>query len=196
MTSSPAPKGSRKEALTSLAIEMMQSRGFSALGLRELADAAQMRAPSLYSHFASKDELSRAAMSLYAERHRADLRNLEALATGAARIRTYVDKCAACIEEDGRLCLFLMLTTNRQNLSEDAVRELARLVDEQAAWLSATWEAGRADRSIRSDQAGEAVGPLIFSALRGIMTFAVLQPDPMAAFHIQSDALLAALGVS
>ncbi|MEP9379419.1 TetR/AcrR family transcriptional regulator [Aquabacter sp. CN5-332] len=196
MNAPPAPKGSRKEALTSLAIEMMQSRGFSALGLRELADAAQMRAPSLYSHFASKDELSRAAMSLYAERHRAELHHLEALATGAARIRVYVDRCATCIQEEGRLCLFLMLTTNRQDLSEEAVGELTRLVDEQAEWLSAMWEAGRADGSIRSGQTGKNVGPLIFSALRGLMAFAVLQPDPTAAYHAQSDALLAALGVS
>lgn len=188
-------KVSRKEELAGLAIEMMQSRGFSALGLRELADAAHMRPPSLYNHFASKDDLGRAALALYAERHRAGLEKLGALPSGAARIRIYAERCGECLHQDGHFCLFLMLTTNSHELSKDAVREIAGFVEEQTVWLAEAWDQGRADGSIHSSQSGAAMGPLLFGALRGMMAFAVLKPDPAAEFSAQRATLLAALGV-
>ncbi|WP_127090723.1 TetR/AcrR family transcriptional regulator [Aquabacter cavernae] len=190
-----AQTSSRRETLTSLAIEMMQERGFSALGLRDLAEAAQMRPPSLYNYFASKDDMGRAALALYAERHRAGLEALDALPSGAARIRTYSDKCGECLRVEGRFCLFLMLTTCNHELSDAAVREIAGFVTEQTDWLARAWDAGRADGSIRSDQAGMVMGPILFGALRGMMAFSVLQTDPGGAYDGQEQALLAALGV-
>ncbi|MEW6255630.1 MAG: TetR/AcrR family transcriptional regulator [Pseudomonadota bacterium] len=189
-------KGTRKEALAGLAIEMLQSRGFSALGLRELAEAAGMRPPSLYSHFHSKDELGRAALALYAERHRAGLAALADSATGAGRIRTYAMRCGQCLQEEGQFCLFLMLTTSSHELSPEAVREIAGFVEEQMEWLATGWDQGRTEGSIRSDQPGSVMGPVVFGALRGLMAFAVLKPDPVAAFSAQRDSLLAALGVT
>lgn len=60
----PQAKRSRKEALTALTVDMMQAQGFSALSVRDLAEAAHLRVASLYNHFSSKDELARLAISL------------------------------------------------------------------------------------------------------------------------------------
>ena len=65
MKASSETGSSRKETLTALAVDMMQAQGFSALALRDLAQAAHIRAASLYNHFSSKDELARLAMSRY-----------------------------------------------------------------------------------------------------------------------------------
>ncbi len=70
---SPETGSSRKETLTALAVDMMQAQGFSALALRDLAQAAHIRAASLYNHFSSKDELARLAMSRYSAGRGAEL---------------------------------------------------------------------------------------------------------------------------
>jgi AcrR family transcriptional regulator len=59
-------------------------------GLRDLAEAAHIRAASLYNHFSSKDELARLAMSLYSASQRAELSVLEQATTGAERLRGYL----------------------------------------------------------------------------------------------------------
>lgn len=192
----PAPKPSRREALTDLAIAMMQKSGFSALGLRELAEAAQMRPPSLYNYFASKDDMARAALAHYVTRHRAEMEALEALPTGAQRIRLYSRRCGECLRRDGSLCLFLMLTTDSHDLSADAVGEMRTLVEEQMDWLARAWDAGLDDGSIRSDRSGAAMGQVLFGALRGMMAFSTLQSDAGGTFDAQTDTLLAALGVA
>ncbi|MEW6124044.1 MAG: TetR/AcrR family transcriptional regulator [Pseudomonadota bacterium] len=192
----PASKPSRREALTDLAIAMMQKSGFSALGLRDLAEAAQMRPPSLYNYFASKDDMARAALAHYVARHRAELEALDAVPTGAGRIRLYSRRCGECVRRDGSLCLFLMLTADSHDLSADAVGEMRGLVEEQMDWLARAWDAGLADGSIQSAQAGAAMGPVLFGALRGMMVFSILQPDPEADFTARMESLLAGLGVA
>lgn len=189
-------KGSRKEELAALAVSLMQSRGFSAFGLREFAEAAGMRPPSLYNHFASKDALGRSALALYAREHRAGLERLDGLPSGGARVRAYAERCGECLHQDGHFCLFLMLTTSSHDLSPDAVGDIAAFVEEQMGWLARAWDLGRADGSIRSDQAGEAMGPVVFGALRGMMAFAILKANPAAVFSAQREAFLRALGVS
>lgn len=189
-------KGSRKEELAALAIGLMQSRGFSAFGLREFAEAAGMRPPSLYNHFPSKDALGRSALALYAQHHRRELEALDALPSGGAKVRAYAERCGECLHQDGHFCLFLMLTTSSHDLSPDAVGDIAAFVEEQMGWLSRAWDQGRVDGSIRADQAGSAMGPVVFGALRGMMAFAVLKTDPAAEFSSQRETFLSALGVS
>lgn len=63
------------------------------------------------------------------------------------------------------------------------------------AWLAAAWELGRSDLTVKSDLSGDAVGPVLFSALEGMLAFALVRPNPEAVFRAQAETLLAALGV-
>jgi TetR/AcrR family transcriptional regulator, transcriptional repressor for nem operon len=188
-------KGSRKEALTALAVDMIQAQGYSALGLRDLADAAHIRAASLYSHFSSKDELARLAMSLYSARQGAELSVLEQATTGSERLRGYLGIFEQAIRHDGRLCLGLMLTVERNSLSEEVMNEVGLFVDQHTAWLAAAWDLGRSDLTVKSDLSGHAVGPVLLSALEGMMAFALVRPNPEAVFRTQATTLFAAFGV-
>jgi TetR/AcrR family transcriptional repressor of nem operon len=73
--------------------------------------------------------------------------------------------------------------------------EVRRFVDQHTAWLAAAWDLGRSDLSVNSDMSGNAMGPLLFGALEGMMAFALLRPDPESVFRSQATTLLAALGV-
>lgn len=188
-------KVSRKESLTALAVEMMQTRGFSALGLRGLAEAAQMQAASLYSHFASKDELARQSMALYTERQLAEMVSLGARARGGERLAAYVAMVERNLVSQQRLCLGMMLTVEYNALSADVVGEIGQFIGHNTGWLAESWELGRADGSVVSPLAGADVAPVIFNGIEGMLAFCLLQPDPQAVFRQQAMTLLTALGL-
>lgn len=188
-------KGSRKEALTALAADMMQAQGFSALGLRDLAEAADMKPASLYNHFSSKDELARQAMSFYSTRREMELSVFERAATGGGRIHGYLGLFEQCLRHDSRLCLSLMLTVERHSLPQEVMNEVRLFVDRHAAWLGTAWDLGLSDLSVKSSASGHVMGPVIFNALEGLMAFALLRPDSETVFRSQAVTLLAGLGV-
>jgi len=97
------------------------------------------------------------------------------------------------LRHDGRLCLGLMLTIERNSLSEEVTNEVQLFVDQHTAWLAAAWDLGRSDLTVKSDLFGDAVSPVLFSALEGMMAFALVQPNPEAVFRAQAAILLAAL---
>jgi hypothetical protein len=99
------------------------------------------------------------------------------------------------LRQDGRLCLGLMLTVERNSLPDEVMNEVRLFVDQHTAWLASAWDLGRSDLTVQSDLPGAAAGPVLFSALEGMMAFALLRPNPEAVFPTQATALFAALGV-
>ena len=196
MTAKDKAPPSRKQALTGLAVDMMQTSGFSALALRDLAQKACIQAASLYSHFDSKNALARQAMALYAQRQRDELAAIDLEPAGNVRLRRYIDMFAATLGNDNRLCLGLMLAVERNAVPEDVTQEIRLFSAQNIAWLDAAWELGRADLTIASNMDGKAAAPMIFAAAEGMMAFALLEPDPASAFRRQLSGLLAALGVT
>src|ERR1700687_5386391 len=88
-----------------------------------------------------------------------------------------------------------MLTVARNSLSEEVMNEVRLFVDQHNAWPAAAWDLGRSDLTVKSDLSGDAGGPVLFSALEGMMAFALVRPNPEAVFRAQAETLLAALGV-
>ncbi len=187
--------GSRKEALTSLAVDMMQTRGFSALGLRELAQAACIQVASLYSHFDSKNAVALQAMALYSKREREELAEIDQAPAGNVRLHRYVQMFSNTLKDDRRLCLGLMLAVERNSLPEEVMQEIRLFATQNIDWLAAAWDLGRSDKSIVSTLTGVAAAPIIFGSAEGIMAFSLLQTDPPAIFEEHLLRLLGALGV-
>ena len=60
MTAPPAPvrrAGARRAELVALAARLFRERGYHGVGMRGIAEAANMQAASLYHHFTNKEEL-------------------------------------------------------------------------------------------------------------------------------------------
>jgi TetR/AcrR family transcriptional regulator, cholesterol catabolism regulator len=53
----PGQGGERRAEIAALACKMFRRYGYDAVGMRRIADAANLQAPSLYHHFSSKEEL-------------------------------------------------------------------------------------------------------------------------------------------
>jgi TetR/AcrR family transcriptional repressor of nem operon len=196
MSSHTKMPASRKETLTGLAVDMMQTRGFSALALRELAQQACIQAASLYSHFDSKNTLARQAMALYTQRQHDELALIDQEeATGKQRLQRYVAMFAATLGNQNRLCLGLMLTVERNAVPEEVMHEIRLFSAQNIAWLEAAWDLGRLDQTIHSSVPGKTAAPMIFGAAEGMMAFSLLEPEPAPAFRSQLSGLLGALGV-
>jgi len=187
---------SKKEELTALAISLMQCTGFGALGLRRLAEEANMQPASLYNHFKSKNDMARQAVMFYTQRQEREMTALDVSGSGGSQIGLFLKMVETTFAAQGRLCLGLILTVERHALSPDVVAELERFVAMSTAWLAAAWDLGRADGSIHSALTGTTAGPLLFTAMEGILTFCQMQPAPADAFRRQADALMAGLGVA
>jgi TetR/AcrR family transcriptional repressor of nem operon len=187
--------GSRKEALTHLAVDLLQDRGFSALGLRELAEAACIKAASLYSHFESKNALTLYAMQLYNRNNRDNLAEIDQHPTADSRLYHYMQLFVRTLRDGGRLCLGLMLAVERNALPEEIMEEVRVFSRQNIQWIADTWDLGRKDGSVDSVMTGAVAAPIIFGAAEGMMAFAVIQEDPGAVFNQHLSQLLHALGV-
>lgn len=76
LTAPAAADGSRRRAIEAAATALFAERGYHGTGMKDIADAVGMRAPSLYNHVASKQTLLQAIMAatmetLHAEHERA-----------------------------------------------------------------------------------------------------------------------------
>jgi TetR/AcrR family transcriptional repressor of nem operon len=88
-----------------------------------------------------------------------------------------------------------MLTVERNSLPDEVMNEVRLFVDQHTAWQTAAWDLGRSDLTVKSELPGDAVGPVLVSALEGMMAFALVRPNPEAVFRAQAGTLLATLGV-
>jgi Transcriptional regulator len=187
---------SRKENLAGLAADRMQRDGYSALGLRELAAAAGLKAASLYSHFTSKDEMAIRALASYEARQTAELEQLMSLTRGADRLYGYISMIAQTLLSKDRSCLALVLAVERKAVVPELLERVVAFADRNAAWLARAWQAGQADGSIRSDIAADTAGSLLFNGVEGAIAFSLVRCDAPQWFIGQADQLLQALGVT
>jgi TetR/AcrR family transcriptional repressor of nem operon len=176
-----------------MAISMLQTQGYLALGVRELAQAASIRAPSVYNHFSSKEELTRQAMSAYREDQYAELTGLHG--TAAGQLGAYLELFADMLRDERKVCLGLALAADRNVLPPEVVDEVRKFADQNAEWIGSVWEAGLSDGTINSKLTGPDAGKILFGALEGLMLFALLDTSPVSAFLSRSKGLLRAMGV-
>jgi TetR/AcrR family transcriptional repressor of nem operon len=78
------------------------------------------------------------------------------------------------------------VSAERNSLSKEVINEVRLFVDQHTAWLAAAWDLGRSDLTVKSDLSSDAVGPILFSALEGMMAFALVRSNPEVVFRAVS----------
>ena len=78
------------------------------------------------------------------------------------------------------------MSAERNSLSKEVINEVRLFVDQHTAWLAAAWDLGRSDLTVKSDLSSDAVGPILFSALEGMMAFALVRSNPEVVFRAVS----------
>jgi AcrR family transcriptional regulator len=155
--------GSARDRLLDVALELFATRGYQAIGLRDLAGQLGLHAGSLYAHFENKQcllfELIEGAVSdLLADTKR----RMRGARTQRDRLQRFVHAFVAFnLAEKHRLVL---VTREFVNLTDEQQREINLLKSSYAALLRAIIAAERGESGCISDRTG-----LITEAVIGML---------------------------
>jgi TetR/AcrR family transcriptional repressor of nem operon len=171
----------------------MQRKGFGALGMREIAQHLQIKAPSLYHHFPSKEALAQRALEQYRLEQRLHLQSLSMRKTRAERLLGYAGLFSRMLKEDARLCLFLVLSQERASVSAPCIRELQHFVDQNISWLENTLQSRVSRGPARARLSAREMAKVVFGAFEGFMMTSVCENKPERSFLEKAKNLLSAV---
>lgn len=133
--------------------QLIQDKGFVAVGLSELLAAAAVPKGSFYYYFASKEAFGEALLEFYFDQYLAHLRELlgDPSLTPAARLLRYGEEWARtqCADASAAKCLVVKLGAEVADLSETMRAVLQRGSDAVLVQITGCIEAGLADGSLR-----------------------------------------------
>lgn len=159
----------RREEIVEIAKGLFARRGYQATSMRDIAEASDLLAGSLYSHFRSKAHLAELAiLPFYEELIPEQQRSLALPCPGADRVSDMVRRVVlVCAAHDAELTI---LHYDWSDLAE--IDELAGVVARSNETLE-LWEqviaVGVADRSLRPSVRPETTVRVITSAIHGVL---------------------------
>ncbi len=126
-----------KEAILAVAKTTAQAHGYGGLSFRELAKEVGIKSASLHYHFPNKADLAAALARRYADEAE---RQLEALLASsrdpAVLFRAYGHAFRAALENDNRMCLYGILSAERDELAPEVHAEVERFAEVNVRWLT------------------------------------------------------------
>ncbi|HLG78682.1 MAG TPA: TetR/AcrR family transcriptional regulator [Ktedonobacteraceae bacterium] len=176
-----------------LAQELVQKRGYNGFSYRDLSEQIGIKTSSIHYHFPSKGDLGRALVVRYRasfqtafvqiDAHEDDLR---------MKLRLYVELFRQTLEDEGKVCLCGMLSTDYQTLPPPVSEEVQRFFVENEAWLTRVLEEGQRAHIFRQDIDAAKEAAALLAGLEGAMMVARAFGD-VERFTQTSSVLLAAL---
>ena len=176
--------------------DIMGRRGFSAVGLTEILQAAGVPKGSFYHYFGSKDAFGVALLDTYFAGYDAEIAELfkRTGLTMAEKLMVYFANWRGhqeSFEFQGR-CLAVKLGAEVSDLSEPMRLALKNGTDRIVAHLRAAIEAGVADGSILIDRPAEDVAPMLYHQWLGASVMVKILRDQApfdAALRLTRDLL-------
>lgn len=188
---SPATAALTKQDILAASILLMQRKGFAALGMRDIAQSLEIKAPSLYHHFPSKEALAQEALGQYRSDQHRKLQELAERKTLRQRLLGYVGLFSNMLEGDARLCLFLVLSQERASVSPSCLVELRLFIKQNTEWLESTLQSAATRMS--SGLSARATAEVLFGALEGLMMISLCDSTPARTFLARAKNLLRAM---
>ncbi|NHZ65292.1 TetR/AcrR family transcriptional regulator [Massilia genomosp. 1] len=179
-----------RETILGAAIGLFQQRGFSGLGMRQIADCLQIKAPSLYHHFSSKEDLARQALQLYREDQAARLLAIEATGDFNEQLRMYAELFAAMLDDGSRPCMYLMMVREPSFQEPACIDELRLFVKQNVDWLEGILRNGKDLLRLPAGVSARDLAETIFAAFEGIMAVSLVDPMPSVTFRERASKVL------
>ncbi|MEU9298479.1 TetR/AcrR family transcriptional regulator [Streptomyces sp. NPDC048266] len=174
-----------RERLIDATGELMQSRGYSNLGVAEICAKAEVKKGSFYHFFESKQALTVEAVNAYWNAERSCW-TAELAATGPAldRLKRLLDTMAQLQrqmkETAGRVdgCLLGNLALELATQEPAVQTRLEEIFDEQIALVAATLNDAADEGTVPRERATPATARAVIAHLEGLVMFAKLKNDP------------------
>lgn len=163
---------STKDEIIRCAIRLMQERGYTNLGLRDLALEIGIKAPSFYHHFKSKSELAKIALYTYREQQLKKLNEIDREICLTNRLRAYTALFGDMLIDEGYVCFAMILAFEKKRAEQEVQQEIDAFYNQNIKWLEKTWKEGTTTGQISSQVPPKQVAKIIFGAFEGMMAFA------------------------
>lgn len=158
-----------RESILLAAKRMAQSRGYSGLNLRDIAQEVGIKAASIYYHFPGKADLATAVAKRYWED---GAQALEAISQEnpdpAEALHRFPEIFRRSLEADNRLCLGSFMSAETDDLPAEARAEIKLFADVNVAWLGKILVAAKVCEATTADARARA----IFAAVAGAQLLA------------------------
>jgi len=193
MAKAPA-KGKSKSALTrerilDAAAASFRERGFAATRLSDIAERAELQAPSLYYHFASKEELIEVVLALGVERTYAEVKRRVSEAPSddpIGRLRAAIGAHVEMVLETGNYSAANLRLYGQ--VPEDIRRRLQRLQDRVGRYWNQLLRDARDAGAIRADLDLSATRMLILGSLNWTAEWYKPQPKGLTPEQLAAHA--------
>jgi TetR/AcrR family transcriptional repressor of nem operon len=164
-----------RQHILEVAQQIVGKKGFSAVGLNEVLQAAQVPKGSFYHHFASKDAFGEALLEDYFQSYLADMRQIF---TGdepeSRKLLTYwqrwIDSQAG--QTDAGKCLAVKLGAEVADLSESMRQALDRGTSQIIRCLAGALVLGQAQGSLQLKQGPESLATQLYALWLGASVMA------------------------
>lgn len=162
-------KPHRRDKLLAAAIDLFRSRGFHAVGIDEIGQAAGISGPGVYRHFANKQALLVAIFDRVAEDLVRQAQRLEAdLADPQQVLAGLVDHYASfAVSERSLIAVYIQEERNLDPVDRRRIRKRQRLYLEH--WIEAL-------RGVRPDLDGDEALATVHAAIHLISSVAYYEP--------------------
>jgi TetR/AcrR family transcriptional regulator, transcriptional repressor for nem operon len=171
-------------------MELIQTRGFSAISYQDLADRLGIRKASIHYHFPSKSDLGVAALRAYVGGFDAGLAEIDAnpRLTPAKRFELYCEPFRALAATPDKVCMCGALASELFALPEEMRPLIKGFFATHESWLTALVRQGTKSGEFQRIAAPEKVAHTIFSALQGSLMVRRTAGEPA-----KTDAVIATL---
>ena len=163
-----------RESILSVATKIAQSRGYSGLNLRDIAEEVGIKAASIYYHFPGKADLAAAVAKRYWEDGAAALVAISQESPDPANaLRRFPEIFRRSLEADNRLCLGSFMGAETDDLPAEVAAEIKLFADVNVAWLSELLVAAKLSKPKTATSRARA----IFAAVAGAQLLARSRSD-------------------
>ena len=163
--------GEMAERILNTAEALMIERGYSAFSYADIAEAVELRKPSIHHHFPAKASLAAAVLSRHRERLIAATEQLDRqISNPWKRLQAYVQHWEGCIR--GRtvpFCVAALLAAELPSLPEEVQAEVELHFDALREWLERTLKAGAKAGVIRLQESAAVEAQLLMAVVHGAM---------------------------
>lgn len=170
------PNGT-KEKILKEGRSLLQKHGYNGFSFQDIADLIEIKKPSLYDHFASKEELVIAILKNYSFMFTQWAESISYLSP-LERIRKVFDVFYSFTADKRKVCPVLSLTADTHVLSRSIQKEMQDFVDHWLQWLELQIHEGQKNNEIRTDLDAATLSTFIYSQGMGSQFQARIKNDP------------------
>jgi len=168
---------STKDKILKEGRSLLQRHGYNGFSFQDIANAINIKKPSLYDHYKTKEDLILAILHYYSksfDEWTCEVMHLNPL----EQIRKVFDIFYSFSCDKRKVCPVLALTADTQILTPHIQTEMKLFISKWMTWLESQIAAGQKIKTIRTDIKPKILASLIYNQVMGSQFQARILNDP------------------